>query len=234
MAHPLSHILDGIASAAYPRLCRICRRPLLHDEHLMCLHCLAELPRTRIADFEFNTIHSRLAHHPPVARAVAWYFYDKASDYARLIVESKYERRPRQCRALGAIMAREMADTGFFDGIDALVPVPLHWKKRLSRGFNQTEEIARGISSVTGIPVVAGLRAVRGHGIQSRHNAAERAAALVGTFRAIHADRLRGRHLLIIDDLITTGATLSEALRALSSASPSALSVLAPGLTVHS
>ena len=231
MASILSDIIGGLASAAFPRLCPICRRPLLHDEHLMCLHCLLDMPRTHITDFEFNTIHSRLAHHTPVARAVAWYLYDKTSPYARLIVQGKYGMRMRQCRALGSMMASEMQSTGFFDGIDALVPVPLHWKKRLSRGYNQTEEIARGISAVTGIPMVAGLRAVRSHGVQSRHNAAERAAALAGTFRAIHTDSLSGRHVLIVDDLITTGATISESLRALSAASPSALSVLALGLT---
>ena len=231
MARTLSDILDGLSHAVAPRLCAICRHPLLHDEHLMCLHCLLDMPRAHITDFEFNTIHSRLAHHIPVARAVAWYLYDKSSPYARLIVEGKYNMRPRQCRTLGAMMAREIVSTGFFDSIDALVPVPLHWKKRLSRGYNQTEEIARGISCVTGIPVINGLRAVLSHGVQSRHTAAERATALAGTFRALRPDRLAGRHLLIVDDLITTGATIAESLRAISAASPSALSILSLAIT---
>ncbi len=231
MADIMSNLLDGLTYALAPRLCSVCRRPLLHDEHLMCLHCLLEMPRTHITDFEFNTIHSRLAHHTPVARAVAWYFYDKTSPYARLIVDGKYRQRPRQCRTLGAMMAEEIAPMGFFDGIDAIVPVPIHWKKRIFRGYNQTEEIARGISSVTNIPVRAGLRAARGHGIQSRHSAIRRATAVVDTFRAIHADRLAGLHILVVDDIITTGATMAESLRALSAASPSAISVLSLALT---
>lgn len=232
MANVMRNLIDGLTYAVAPRLCSVCRRPLLHDEHLMCLHCLLDMPRAHIADFEFNTIHSRLAHHTPVARAVAWYLYDKASPYARLIVDGKYSQRPRQCRTLGAMMAEEIAPSGFFDGIDALVPVPIHWKKRVLRGYNQTEEIARGISSVTNIPVVAALRATRSHGVQSRHSAARRASAIANTFRATHTGSIANRHILIVDDLITSGATIAESLRALSQASPSAISVLSLALTI--
>ena len=111
--------------------------------------------------------------------------------------------------------------------------MPMHWTKRLRRGYNQTEEICRGIGDITGIPTLSLLTAVSGHGVLSRLRAWERARAVSGTFAAsASAAAHDGKSLMVVDDIITTGATMSEALKALRKAVPSAtIHVLGVALT---
>ena len=117
---------------------------------------------------------------------------------------------------MGRKFARELMPTGFLGGMDAIMPRPLHWSRLVKRGYNQTEFIARGISSVTGLPIDAGLRAVRRHPAQARKNVEQRKANLAGTMEYKGGEgALSGRHVLLIDDIVTTGATMREAVRAL-------------------
>lgn len=216
-----------------PRVCRVCGCTLVAAEEHLCLRCLIELPRTGAHASEFNIIHQRLGHNCHVARAAGWFFYRRSTPYARLLVDAKYGALPRLARSLGRICASELKADGFFDGIDLLAPMPLHWQKRLARGYNQAEEICRGIADATGIPLCSNaLRTNKSHGIQSRQSAAGRYANIAGTISLGRgATALAGRHVLLVDDIITTGATASEAVRALDSATPAAVSVLALGLT---
>lgn len=218
---------------AAPNVCRVCGRTLAVGEEYLCMGCLIDLPRTGAHAIEFNIIHQRLGHNCHVERAAGWFLYKRDTPYARLLVDAKYGALPRLARALGRRCACELNSDGFFEGVDLLAPMPLHWKKRLARGYNQAEEICLGISEATGIGVCAGaLRAIRSHGIQSRQGAAGRFANIAGTIApGRRASALAGRHVLLVDDIITTGASASEAIRALGAASPSAISVLCLGLT---
>ena len=226
-------LLAGLGHIAAPRVCRVCGRALAAAEEHLCLGCLVDLPRTGAHASEFNIIHQRLGHNCHVDRAAGWFFYRRATPYARLLVDAKYGGLPRLARSLGRICAAELKADGFFDGIEALAPMPMHWTKRLARGYNQAEEICRGIADATGIAIChSALRAAKSHGIQARQSAAGRYANIAGTIAPGRgAPALVGRNVLLVDDIITTGATVAEAVRALASASPSAISVLALGLT---
>lgn len=226
-------LLAGLGHILAPRVCRVCGRALAANEEYLCLGCLVDLPRTGAHTCEFNIIHRRLGHTCPVDRAAGWFAYQRQTPYARLLVDAKYGALPRLASTLGRICAAELAADGFFDGIDVLAPMPLHWRKRLSRGYNQAEEICRGIAQATDIALCANaLRATRSHGIQARQSAAARFANIAGTIALGRgATALAGRHVLLVDDIITTGASAGEAIRSLSAASPSAISVLCLGLT---
>lgn len=226
-------LLAGLGHILAPRVCRICGCALAAGESYLCLGCLIDLPRTGAHTCEFNAIHRRLGHNCHVARAAGWYYYRRGTPYARLLVDAKYGALPRMARALGRACANELRADGFFDGIDLLAPMPMHWAKRLARGYNQAEEICRGIADATGIAVCANaLRASKSHGVQSRQSAAERHANIAGTFApGPGASALAGRHVLLVDDIITTGATAAEAVRALAAGAPAAVSVLALALT---
>ncbi len=229
----LKSLLQALGHLFSPRVCRICGTTLAEGEEVMCLNCLLSMPRTHFHRNQFNELHKRLGPGIPLDRVASWFFYNRHSDYARLIIDTKYGGRPKQGRKLGRMYARELLASGFFTGIDAMVPIPMHWTKRLMRGYNQTEEICRGISQATGIPVACLLKAPVSHGVQSRHTPEERAIALKGTFAATrNASDFDGRHLLAVDDIITTGATMNEALQHLHSACPNAtLSVLSLAAT---
>lgn len=227
----MRRFLQGLGHIIAPRVCRVCGQSLTGAEEVMCLKCLLEVPRSAVHRQPFNIIHQRLGHNAVVDRAAGWFMYAKQSAYARMLIDAKYASQPGIARGLGRICASELKADGFFDGIDALVPMPLHWTKQLRRGYNQAWEICRGISEATGLPIVQALRAAKPHGVQSRLSEPERRASIAGTLAVAHAEQAAGRHLLFVDDIITTGATASEAVRTLAAASPASVSVLSLGLT---
>lgn len=231
------HILESLPEALLPRLCPVCGCSLVRGERLMCLRCLIGVPRTRMHLNPDNGIVARLAR--PGLRlelAAAWMEYRRDSPYAAVIRDAKYRHMPHLAREAGRLFAAEMIADGVpqLADIDVLLPVPMHWSKLMARGYNQSEEIALGISAATGIPVGDNLRASRRHRTQTRRSAEERLTNVSGIVRVRYADELRGLHVAVVDDVVTTGATLSDALRALrGEASTRALSVLAIGAVRH-
>lgn len=221
-----------------PPLCEVCGSPLTLGERHACTACLAALPRTRLhLAPEENDIHHRLADiHIPVARAASMFHYYRQAPSTNLILSAKYRRRPAIMSYMGEMYGREIAPSGFFDGIDLIVPVPIHWTRRISRGYNQAEYLSRGLSRAVGIAVDTRLLILPSrHSTQTRRGAAGRASNVEGTF-AVSPRRAaglaeRGTHILIVDDIITTGATMRDCLRALHTAIPDAsLSVMSLGL----
>lgn len=224
-------ILQALSHLIAPRVCRVCGQSLTSDEKYLCLGCYLDIPRCDVHRDDFNDIHRRLGHRVAVDRAAGWFYYKRQSPYAALLVDAKYRSLPALAEYLGARCAEELAADAFFDGIDALVPMPMFWWKRLRRGYNQSVEICRGISSVTGIPIIEAVRAAKSHGVQSRHSRQQRYTSISGTLAPSSGIDLAGKHVLLVDDILTTGASMQEALAALALTSPAAISVLCIGLT---
>lgn len=201
-------LLKHITNAVYPELCTVCGRKLLNGENVLCLHCRLDIPTVSIPDFTFNEIHRRLAPAPPVDKAVAWFRYTRKDPYVKLIHAAKYSGRPVIFETLGAEMAKDASARRFFDDIDVIQPVPIHWVKRMKRGYNQTEWLARGISQATGIPVCDALCVKRWHASQTHRTRTERWLNARDSYSVADAAELTGKHLLLVDDVITTGATL--------------------------
>lgn len=219
-------------SVIFPNVCEVCGATLVRGEDMLCLHCRIEMPRTHIHTERFNEIHRRLASPGvPVERAGGYFYYYRGNPYAAMIHSAKYRGRPRIARRLAEMYAGEISGDGFFDGIDAVIPVPLHRWKLIRRGYNQSQSIADGISAATGIPVADNLKAVRGHETQTHKNRYERWLNASNLYAVSHPDELSGQHLLVVDDVITTGATLLSCCRELQNAVPDVrLSVLTLGV----
>lgn len=215
-----------------PRRCYLCGEALGANEKCLCQSCLQTLPRTRYQTIGFNPMEQRFAGQFPLERAIANFFYTRGSSLSTLVMDMKYRRFRTLARELGAITARETWGCGFFDGMDMIVPVPMHWLKKARRGYNQAEEIARGVSSETGLPVVNGLRARRPHKTQTGFSGEARQKNVVGIFDVPDPKLLEGRGIVLLDDICTTGATLREAALALTAAAPTArLRLLTLGVT---
>lgn len=231
-------VLDYVA----PEVCCVCRRRLVAGERHICTHCLVALPRTGY--YGAATPMSAVVANgiAPPGFTAAWFFYNHSSPYADIVRRAKFDDRPSLARYAGVLMARELiaheqslVAAGSrqmpFSAVELLLPVPMHWSRRLHRGFNQSVEIARGIADVAGIPVGDNLVALKRHPKQSRRRADKRRKNLVDNFAVADSHELDGKHIAIVDDVVTTGATVAECIRAISvsGARPASIGIIALG-----
>ncbi len=202
--------LSAAADVAMPRVCPVCGKALDNDEQWLCRKCLAALPRTRYEETDFNTMEQHFAGKVPIERATAYFFYEKGSPYASILHDIKYHSLPKMGYWLASRAVTEMAGSQFFEGIDVVTAVPLHRSKLAHRGYNQSEYLARGIADRLGIPYVEALNAVKPHSTQTHKGALERWQNIQGNYALKNdASHLSGKHILLVDDVITTGSTLT-------------------------
>ena len=157
-------------------------------------------------------------------------FYHQNSDYSRIFFSFKYHHRPEVAVSYGRIMAQDLVDTGFFDGIDVIVPVPLSANRFRKRGYNQSERLAEGVRQVTGIPVeTRAVARIVDNPTQTHLSTAERMENVKDIFRLVGPACVEGKHVLLVDDMITTGSTLRSCAHTLLEAANVRLSVLTLG-----
>ncbi|MBM6670576.1 ComF family protein [Phocaeicola coprophilus] len=228
----MSSWIDTLLDLAFPRLCLMCGKRLAPGERHVCATCLGALPRTNFHLISDNLLEERFRGVIPVERTAALFFYQKGNPSCEIIHRLKYAGKPDIGVYFGALLAREAAPSGFFRDIDLLLPVPLSRKRMRRRGYNQAEQIACGVSQVTGIPLSAdSLARLHDNPTQTRRNRQERLANTEGLFGVEHPDRLQGKHILLIDDVVTTGATLRACAEAVCACSDVRISLLALGCT---
>lgn len=204
-----------------PRSCAICRQTLISPESILCSHCATQLFHSRPAD-DRDSLTARLFWGSgPIVRGGVLLTYRGESPASQLLVNVKYRHKAQTCQLLGRALAGFFQPRRFFEGVDLILPVPLSDERLRQRGYNQSGEMARGMARATGIAVEekAVLR-VRDNRSQTRLSSSERHRNMEGAFRVVHPERLDGRHLLILDDVITTGATVSELIRTIHACAP--------------
>jgi ComF family protein len=146
-----------------------------------------------------------------IEKAGAFSFYTKGSRIRNLIHNLKYRGVKEIGFEMGRIYGKTLKSSGFTDGIDLIIPVPLHPAKKRSRGFNQSDLISSGISDATGLPVVtSSLSRITASATQTRRSRYDRWTNVENIFTVIDADIIRGRHVLLVDDVITTGSTIES------------------------
>lgn len=218
----------------FPRCCVVCGHRLLKDEEHLCLRCLSRLPRTGMHLYPDNLMEKNLWGKLPLGRAVAFLYYAKGGDTQKVLFSLKYHGNSRLGLFLGRWMAAELLPSGFFQDIDYIVPVPLHERKKRRRGYNQSEMLAEGLSVVTGIPVSKHLM-VREQftETQTRKGSYERWVNVSGVFGCPVPEVYEGKHILLVDDVMTTGATLVSCADTLSAVPRLRISILTLALAGH-
>lgn len=177
----------------------------------LCESCLASLPRTEQAALRQNSTEMAVGTH-----AAAFLFFEKDHPIQQAIHKMKYADQPMIGYWLGRQAALEMQFADFFDGIERIIPMPLHPKRLRERGYNQAEFIARGISDITGIPVdTTHVTRVRNTPKQALQSGEERKTNVADAFAVNHPEQLYHTHILVVDDLITTGETMRSCLKAM-------------------
>jgi ComF family protein len=207
----LYDLWDDFLSLLFPRLCYGCGNHLLRNETLICTECYVLIPRTGYHNNPDNPVARLLWGRCPIVKAAAFSFYNKGSRIRRLIHNMKYKGVKEVGTELGRIYGHSLKSSGFTDGIDLIIPVPLHPSKMRKRGFNQSEIISDGISAATGIPVdnTSLVRASVSE-TQTKRSRYERWLNVEGIFNLADHYALRGKHVLLIDDVITTGSTIES------------------------
>lgn len=216
-------MLDVIIGMIAPRLCEACGRELLDGEHTLCMHCMAELPLCMISRDDLRV--SRLPRTLAVGGVYPWLTYTNENTVCSLIREGKYYNRPELIRGLARMYARSLCAENALSGVDVLVPVPMHWWKRLRRGYNQADIIASTLAAESGLRVSRCIRAKRGHKSQTQHSRQGRLQNIIGLMELCKGADVQGLHVGIVDDILTTGATVSEAAVVLSQAGAASISV---------
>jgi ComF family protein len=205
----IRQIADGILDLAWPRLCPLCGRPLLQKEEILCLNCLYELPKTDQLSFTDNKAAERFWGKISFEKVGTGYHYLKESKVQKAIESIKYKGE----KELGEYLAREVGyrikPIGFFENIDYIIPVPLHPLRQRKRGYNQSEWIARGLSKASGIPLdTKHLHRSICNTTQTTRNLWDRWQNVQALFGLHQAEELIGKHVLVADDVLTSGSTL--------------------------
>lgn len=216
-----------IGNFLFPRQCVVCGKRLTANERSICASCLLALPRTEYHLVEHNLLEKTFWKQFPIERAAAFFHYE--SNKIRAIIHSaKYHSNPHVGEDMAMIYADELLETQFFEGIDCIVPVPLHWRRRLKRHYNQCDYVAKGISKKTGIPIFKDVvKRVTNNVSQTKMVHTNRKQNVEGIFKLVDAEKIRGKHILLVDDVLTTGSTIASCAKELAKAENVRISVLA-------
>ena len=209
----LKTLSNHLLSLFYPEECVVCQNILIEGEEFLCLHCLHQLPKTNHYLRPENAASKNLIGKVLFKNVTTYLFYSKGGLSQSIIAEIKYRGNRRFGTWMGAYLASDIKDSGFFDHFDLLVPIPLHKKKIQKRGFNQAEIIAQGISKATNIPVnTNGLRRLIANPTQTKKGSFERWLNTKDIFVVKDSDCFKNKKLLLIDDVFTTGSTIEAAI----------------------
>ena len=215
-----------------PQACAVCGARLAAGEQVLCSVCNLHLPRTFFSANAYdNPMARRFWGRIPVERAAALFYYEAGSEVSRIIHNLKYYDQPETGFAMGRMAAEEFSADGFFEGIDFIVPVPLARKRLRQRGYNQSLEVAKGVADVTGLRVEPrAVERVAFTDSQTRKSLRQRMENVEGAFRLTGRVDLQGRHVLVVDDIVTSGATVCSCVAPMVEAGGVKVSVMSLGV----
>jgi len=202
---------DDFISLLFPRLCYACGNYLLRNESLICTECYVVIPRTNYHNEPNNPVAQLFWGRCMIEKAAAFSYYNKGSRIRKLIHNMKYKGIREIGYELGKIYGSALKSSGFMNDIDMIIPVPLHPSKKRIRGFNQSESICTGIGEAASLQVeIQSLIRVLVSPTQTNKSRYERWTNVEGIFKVVDPGIIKGMHILLVDDVITTGSTIES------------------------
>ncbi|MEN6618446.1 MAG: ComF family protein [Rikenellaceae bacterium] len=193
----------------FPRVCPVCGRLLLRREKYLCLSCLSDLPFSFFWSWPNNPAEVCFWGRLNIIRASSLLIYREESPYKKIIHSFKYYGNRGLGKFLGEMFARRLLESGLYTDIDLIIPVPLHPLKKWKRGYNQASVLAKSIGRLLDKPVdESTLLRRKFTSTQTRKDAFHRWENVMDAFYLKNNSLIKGKHILLVDDVLTTGATL--------------------------
>ncbi len=229
----MKEIIESVLSLLFPRVCAACGKLLYKGEDTVCLSCRVLLPRTHFETDERNPIARIFWGRIPFHAVSACYYFSKHGKVQHLIHELKYKKNREAGLFLGRELATSLTQSEVFHSIDCIVPVPLHPKKLRKRGYNQSEVIALGMAEIMPVQLdTTTLRRAVASTSQTKKSRMARWENVKDIFELADPEKFAGKHVLLIDDVITTGSTIEACGRVLAQAPDIKISVAAAACAV--
>lgn len=201
--------LKALFGLFFPSICPVCGELMSEDSALMCTKCMLEIPLTGYWQQVDNPTSELFWGHIPVVNACSFMLYSAGGRFNNLIHDFKYRGRWRSARRFGVWFGSHLRESGLYSDIDVVIAVPLHIRKELKRGYNQSNYIAEGIAEALGCPTdFKSVRRAKNNSSQTSRNKTERWENVDNIFTVRRPEALAGKHILLIDDVLTTGATI--------------------------
>lgn len=205
----IQSVFTSFIDLFFPNLCVACNENLLRGELHICTKCISDMPKTNFHLISENEVEKRFWGKVRIENATSFFYFDKGSRFQHLLHELKYKGNKEIGDYLGRLAAADLLQTDRFSSVDVIVPVPLHPKKEYKRGYNQSEWIGKGMSAIFNKPLSVGnLIRVSENTTQTQKSVFERFENTKGIFQIRNKAEFNHKHILLIDDVLTTGSTL--------------------------
>lgn len=223
---PSNGIVEDFISLFYPRYCRGCLSSLVKGEDLICTQCLLEMPRSYYHLYNDNPFYMKFRGRLPVKHVMTLFKFAKQSRVQQVLHALKYKQQPELGEMLGRIYGHDLVHAKFYDSFDMIVPVPLHRSRRKIRGYNQSEEFGKGLSQMLGAPCDdTCMERVAKTETQTHKTKINRWENVKSVFQVVNPAPILDKRILLVDDVVTTGATLEACGQALLDAGCRELSI---------
>lgn len=216
----------SLLSLLFPEVCRACRSSLMTGEQMLCMDCRSGLPRTGFHNYFDNPVHKVFVGRLPLRAATSLFYYKKQSKVQNLIHTLKYKGQRELAVQLGNMMGTELSASRYFTSTELIVPVPLHQDKLKIRGYNQSEGFAQGIKDVFGRETKPdALGRIKHTATQTKKNRTDRWENVKEVFVVAEPESVYNRNILLVDDVVTTGATIEACSNSLYQAGAASVSI---------
>jgi ComF family protein len=223
----LREVCIDFISMFYPRYCLVCHGGLVKGEDKLCTHCIYHLPKSSYHTNPQNPVFKRLEGRFPLEAASAFLVFRKRGRAQKILHALKYQNQPELGAEIGRVYGSDIAKGNFFREVEIIVPIPLHVARLRKRGYNQSELFGRGLSEVMNVPMVTDAveRKVKTE-TQTKKNKLLRWKNVEEVFMVVNVNHVAGKHVMLVDDVITTGATIEACAQQLIKAGCKKISVV--------
>jgi len=226
--------LADLFSLFYPNICLSCSQALLKNESIICFRCEGELPHAEHLNNTENKLAQRFWGRVPVVGAAALLQFQKGGNVQHLMHQMKYKGRREVGEYIANLFGQQLKEPDcIISNVDLVVPVPLHWKKLKIRGYNQCDSFAGAVAEILGVPWSAtAIERVQQNVAQARRKRYDRWGNVAGIFSIKNEQQLTGKHVLLVDDIVTTGATAEACMQSILMADNTKVSFLAMSMAL--